>query len=243
MRFFKMNYIYFILTLVSLIYFAPLVHAETMNHANKIANINKSEDEKYISGFMKFEGLLAQKNIKALKTECSSCKPEYNTICTLLLYLAQDKKLAQLFLSKTPKTKEGVNWLWQWDAMIARKSDGKTDKFFSSGFAARYIDEIYLLVEEFPEIALERLLLLYQYANGEYAEYLDDKLQLLFKDDPDLLFLQWQKINKFKKNLKVIIDGIDPKEILPLKNSVDNLCHNEQKSQRCKEIRKLFTSP
>jgi hypothetical protein len=206
-------------------------------------NKYKAEDEKEYVWFCKTEKLLEQKNIKALETECSSCKSEYSALCALLTYLAKDKKSAKLFLSDIPKTKEGVKWLWQWDTLIARKLEGKSDKFFPSGFAARYIDEIYLLVEEFPEIALERLLLFYRYSNGVYAEYLDDKLQLLFTEDPDLLFLQWQKINKFKKELKVIINGIGSKEILSFKNSIDYLCHKEQNSQRCREIRKLFASP
>lgn len=196
------------------------------------------DDAKYVAKFEELQSLLAQKNVHALKQSCSGADHAVQLACSLLIYLGEHKQDAKSFVSHSPHTKEQAEWLWRWDAILLRHLADKTQGLFPSGFAGRYIDEIALLVN-FGEPALDELLTLDGYADGVYAEYIADKLILILRDQPEIVYNNWLNIRSHATSLQGALE-LYPEDTPFVKRSFDRLCAQDRRAPKCKEIENLF---
>ncbi len=181
---------------------------------------------------------LAEKNdLPGLEKCCASAAQPVVTrsVCSLLTYIGGKNGDPKRFLSDTPQESDEVKWLWKWDALLLRQPGQKITARFPSGIAAFYIDQLYLLIDTEPAMALDRLLKIDRYADGEYGQYIADKLLALFKGRPQLVVAHWPQIRPYKSSVTRMAE-LYPDEIPQLRKQLGAICTPVTAKESCTEI-------
>ena len=181
---------------------------------------------------------LAEKNdLPGLEKCCASAAQPVvaRPVCSLLTYIGGKKQNPKRFLSDTPQKRVEVNWLWRWDALLLRLPSQKITTQFPSGIAASYIDQLYLLIDAEPAVALDRLLKIDHYADGEYGQYIADKLLALFTERPQLVVAHWLQIRPYKSSIKRMAE-LYADELPQLRGLFGAICKGATTKESCTEI-------
>ncbi|MCI0560451.1 MAG: hypothetical protein MN733_18345 [Nitrososphaera sp.] len=90
------------------------------------------------------------------------------------------------------------------------------------------------------EAALDGLLTLDGYADGVYAEYIADKLILILREQPEVVYNNWRNIRGHAASLQGALE-LYPEDMPFVKRSFDRLCAQDRTVRKCKEIQNLFS--
>ena len=161
-------------------------------------------------------------------------------MCNLFLYLSEGYGAQKRFVTGAPRTALEVQWLMRWDRLLFQREEEKALKLFPAGFAARYIDEIVASVNVVPTNALDRLFWIYRYSDGHYAEYVREKLEVVFRDHPRLLYEQWGTVRNHRTALTGISYSINFENPANAKRLVTEACGADTNGDICREIRETF---
>lgn len=183
---------------------------------------------------------LAEKNdLPGLEKCCTTAAQPVVTrsVCSLLTYIGGKKENPKRFLSDTPQNGDEVKWLWKWDALLLRQPSQKITTQFPGGIAAFYIDQLYLLIDAEPAMALDRLLKIDRYADGEYGQYIADKLLVLFKGRPQLVVAHWLQIQPYRSSVKRMAE-LYADELPQLRDKFGKICATAslKEKEACTEV-------
>lgn len=157
-------------------------------------------------------------------------------VCKLIEY----KHLAnsETFLSGIPNDKDGLYPFWEIDSITAGpfgypKPHPKL--FDTSSFVNAFLNEIYQLAANGNEKAIDVFLKVQIFADGEYGEYMEDKVLCLFEKHSAIVIKNWELIKKYKTSIgfestdyHVKADDIINNYLtLCKKNNVDSVICNE----------------
>jgi hypothetical protein len=104
------------------------------------------------------------------------------------------------FLSDIPVDREGLSALWAIDTIVFRYPFYESiphPKFFESNtFVGGFLDEIYQLAMSGNEIAIDNLLAMQSFADGEYGETMEEQIFRLIAERPKVVIANWSTIKK-----------------------------------------------
>jgi hypothetical protein len=186
--------------------------------------------------FDEINKLALQHDAQEIKACCASAAmPAATTsICSFAAYIASGKK-PRVLLESAPHGKEQVQWLWRWDAAVQRT--GPSD--FPDGFAGAYVDALFHAADSAPSDGFRRIFGLYQHADGEYAEYIADRLVKLFEARPRTVLAGWPVV---KKNEHLVERAL---ELYPERQSAIASVYRKQcvqdRRKSCAEALKVFS--
>ena len=165
--------------------------------------------------------------------------------CHLVAYLASGRTDNATFLSVFPSARKDAATLWDLDAIAASAASSHSPvpkAFQPKGPGYRYIDELFLLVLDGNEDAIVKYFGLADLASGEYARYMEEKLELLVREAPATLLTNWFVIRKHKARIKTVIQtflaSATPAETQRVTQAVRTLCGKDDPD--CQEILHLF---
>jgi hypothetical protein len=177
----------------------------TIEHAHADAGpVAKNDEDRQLRNFFdRIDQLAAHHDAEQVRKCCASAGTPRATapVCSFGAYVASGSK-AESLLSAAPKGKDQVEWLWHWDAVVQRTGGSR----FADGFAAAYVDALLDTTDKAPGEALDRLFEIYRYADGEYAEYIGDRLVKLFEARPDAVLAGWSSV---KRNRQLVERALD----------------------------------
>ncbi len=203
-------------------------------------------DRKYVEFMKSAAQFYADHEANSVNACCDAAKkdPIEVPFCALVRYLLSDRKDAAAFLAALPKTDRQLEALWLMDAV----SGAGTMEFPALlaalpapyGLVEECIDELFALVEAGNTAAAERYLYIYDRANGQYGEYIDDQLEKLFREYPQRVVELWPVFRTHLKGLETVPDDLPRDESVRIAALYKDLCKSGD--SRCAEIRRLFGS-
>src|SRR6266702_4422141 len=109
-----------------------------------------------------------------------------------------------------------------------------------NGLLFKFVDEIFGLMKKGNATAAEKYLFLYDDADGEFGEYMDDQLPKLFVDYPREVLALWPIFKKHRKRLEMLQGFMTEREKKRASEKYEGLCQSGD--NRCVEIRKFFAA-
>ena len=181
--------------------------------------------------------LADKRDMNAVKSCCATAGMRSITAppCSLAKYTAGEKQDAKSFVSEVPLRKNAIDWLWRWDALIQRTGGAPR---YPDGFAAAYLDQLFALTDKQP-LALKRIFTIYRYADGEYAEYIADKLVTLMEHEPDLVLSRWPDVSANQRLVQRALD-LDADRRRDLQTVYRRACDRPGAPASCREVMKLL---
>lgn len=158
--------------------------------------------------------------------------PGAQVVCPLLSVLA-GKRGGQTATPSSALTREQAEWLWRWDALLLRHPDPLVSASFPSGVAAHYIDQLSVRAETSGE-ALAKLLVLHGYADGQYSEYISDKLMKIFRRSPKFIAANWPILREHRKSIEQMLQ-LYPDEVADLRVKFKRACKSPARLD-CSEL-------
>lgn len=168
--------------------------------------------------------------------------PLASQMVALVLYLHNGRKDAAHFVASFPKNKQQLTNFWSLDAI----STGRTTEVPTSlpgillpdGLVDKYITELFSLAVKGNPEAVRRYVYLYEDADGDYAEFMDDQSAGLFRKHADLVLRDWALFRPLAKRVATD-ETISIDDYKTIVSNFRKLCAGSQ-SQGCIEIRTLF---
>jgi len=156
-------------------------------------------------------------------------------VCKLLAYFRDGN--AELFLRNIPFKKEDLNDLWTVDDILLSDpnyySKSHPRIFDKASFVFLFLDTIYQLAIQGNVKAIDRFLTINLFANGGYAEYVENKILNLFENHPEIIIKNWNIVKKYIRSFR------SPEyqfRANALKKKYQDLCSNKVYVLACKEV-------
>jgi hypothetical protein len=206
-----------------------------------LSDAQREIDHTYVEFMKAVAQSYAQRDAEAVKTCCDTVKEDLVgfQFCALVRYLLSDRKESSSFLAAMPGTDEERKALWLME-MISAGGTMETPTSLPGirmpdGLLFRFVDEIFALVKKGNETAAEKYLFLYDDADGEFGEYMDDQLPKLFLNYPQQVLALWPVFKKHHKRLEMMRGFTTEKRIVA---KYKGLCKTGD--NRCAEIRDIL---
>jgi hypothetical protein len=198
-------------------------------------------DHTYVEFMRAVAQSYSQADAASVKTCCDAVKEDLVgfQFCALVRYLLSGKKDPDSFLAAMPATKQQREALWLME-MISAGGTMETPTSLPGirmpdGLLFKFVDEIFGLVKKGNETAAEKYLFLYDDADGEFGEYMDDQLPKLFLNYPQQVLALWPVFKKHHKRLEMMRGFTTERRIVA---KYKGLCKTGD--SRCAEIRDIF---
>lgn len=211
-----------------------------------LSDAQREIDHTYVEFMTAVAQSYAQGDAASVKTCCDAVKDDLVgfQFCALVRYLLSDKKESSSFLAAMPENNEQRKALW----MMEQISTGGTTETPTSlpgipmpdGLLFKFVDEIFGLVKKGNATAAEKYLFLYEDADGEFGEYMDDQLPKLFLNYPQRVLALWPVFKKHYKRLEMMRGFTTKREAKQIVSKYEGLCNTGD--NRCAEIRNIFVS-
>ncbi|HLA74960.1 MAG TPA: hypothetical protein VJM76_03515 [Gammaproteobacteria bacterium] len=217
-----------------LLIFTEGAQSEELCHLEKDI---KASDIQYFQFSKTLDQAYKERNATVLSTCCVTEDQLGKLLCQLVAYLAEDRRGVEGFLKTFPHTEKEIRILWAADGIMsyAQKHNEPLPSIFSvNGPANTFIDELFSLVIKNNRLAVDRYFNLKTYADGDYAEYMDDQLFKLFKQHPEIVVGQWNNIKNYKKVISGFVDYLDSSELIEIERSIRSVCAFQ--GSQCVEI-------
>jgi hypothetical protein len=186
----------------------------------------------------------AQGDAASVRTCCDAVREDLIgfQFCALVQYLLSDKKEPVSFLAAMPENDEQRKALWMMELISA---GGTTETPTSlpgirmpDGLLFKLVNETFDLVKKGNPTAAEKYLFLYEDADGEFGEYMNDQLPKLFLSYPRRVLALWPIFKKHSKRLEMTRGFTRESEAKRIVAKYDGLC--KAGDSRCTEIRNIF---
>lgn len=147
-----------------------------------------------------------QRNSKLIPKECHGRHVEkpYHIVCLLVkLYSNKDENIVLKKLQET----NVQSMLWASDAFVYRLKETYVSEFpeawAEKSLTDDIVSEVFRRLKNGEKLAIETYGSLLLSADGEYAEFMDEQLYSLFKNDVDMVVEMWPEIKKFEDKIKL----------------------------------------
>jgi len=125
-------------------------------------------------------------------------------VCKLIAYYRDDD--ANFFLNNIPLDKDSLEKLWQVDAIILSDihyyAKPHPKAFDRGSFVDLFLIAVYELATKGNAKAIDRFLAINQFADGIYAEFMEDKIFNLFDKYPDVIARNWGTVKKYRSTMQ-----------------------------------------
>ncbi|HKN77520.1 MAG TPA: hypothetical protein VJW94_20245, partial [Candidatus Acidoferrum sp.] len=224
----------------------PAGQYEHRKQAPPLSDAQREIDHTYVEFMRTVAQFYAVGDRSSVDVCCEGVKEDHIgfQFCALVRYLLSDRKEPGPFLAAMPENDEQRNALWFMELISA----GGTDKTPTSlpgirmphGLLFKFVDEIFALMQKGNATAAERYLFLYDDANGEFGEYMDDQLPKLFLNYPQKVLVLWPVFQKHIKRLEMMGSFIEDADANLIISRYSALC--KAGDTKCAEIRSIFVS-
>jgi hypothetical protein len=199
-------------------------------------------------GYLEFMKAVAQsyeqRNATAVNACCDAAKEDIIAFqfCALVRYLLSDRKKSGPFLAAMPGTYDQRKVFWFMELISAGGTQETPTSLpgipLPNGLLFKFVDEIFGLMKRGNATAAEKYLFLYDDADGEFGEYMDDQLPKLFVGYPQEVLALWPIFQKHRKRLEMLQGFTTESEKKRIVAKYEGLC--KPGDSRCAEIRRVF---
>lgn len=212
--------------------------------AGPLSETERQIDHKYVEFMKAVAESYANHDVVAVNGCCDAVAVKEDFIgfqfCALVRYLLSDRKEPEPFLAAMPGTDDQRQALW----FMERISGGGTFETPTSlpgipmprGLLFKFVDEIFGLMKKGNATAAQKYLFLYDGADGEFGEYMDDQLPKLLVDYPRQVLALWPIFQKHRKRLEMLKGFMTERTW----KKYEGLCQSGD--NRCIEIRQFFAA-
>ncbi len=209
-----------------------------------LSDAQREIDHTYVEFMRAVAQSYAQGDAASVKTCCDAVKEDLVgfQFCALVKYLLSDKKESGSFLAAMPGDKEQRKALWLMDLISAGGTMETPTSLpgirMPDGLLFKFVDEIFDLVRKGNASAAEKYLFLYEDADGEIGEYMDDLLPKLFLNYPQRVLALWPIFRKHHKRLEMMRGFTTEREAKQIASKYEGRCKTGD--SRCSEIMNIF---
>jgi hypothetical protein len=191
--------------------------------ADDLLRQRRAVDQKYL----KYMSRVANGTPETVRACCppSQQDPVALRICALSSYMKGRRKNVASFLASVPANETSAHSLWIIDEIAHSQGSGTDESktpFQPFGPVSTYVNELYKLVLLGNQNAVRKYLSLFELADGDAAEGMEDDIEKLFLRKPALVAENWNVFRQYPKALA----------------SVDEMMSEDEKRQAVSSILK-----
>jgi hypothetical protein len=168
--------------------------------------------------------------------------PIARQMAALVWYLYNGRRECASFTASLPHTKAQLTDFWNLDAIATHGEPEEPTSLpgipLPDGLVEKYVSELFALVTSGNTAAIREYFYIYSNADGEYAEFMQDEVTLLFKDHPDLVLSKWPLFRPYGKKLGAS-EGVSREDYRSIAAKFRSLCESRRDAS-CAEILKIF---
>jgi len=212
--------------------------------AEPLSEAQREIDHQYVEFMKTVAQSYAQQDAAAVNMCCDGVKEDVIgfQFCALVRYLLSDRKESDSFLAAMPGTDDQRKAFWFMEQISAGGTLVTPTSLpgirLPDGLLFKFVDEIFDLIKKGNAIAAEKYLFLYEDADGEFGEYMDDQLPKLFLGYPQEVLILWPIFQKHRKRLAMLQGFTTERERKRIAAKYEGLC--KPGDNRCAEVRKVF---
>ncbi len=124
-------------------------------------------------------------------------------ICKLIAYYRDGNSV--FLLNEMPVTKYGLADFWEIDSIILSDSNYFSKPhpkiFDKNSFVFTFLDAVYQLAVKNNAIAVDKYFAIKEFADGEFGEYMEDRILNLFEGNPEIIIKNWSIVKKYKSTI------------------------------------------
>jgi len=209
-----------------------------------LSDAQREIDRTYVKFMKAVAQSYAQHNQEAVNSCCDAVKEDVIgfQFCALVQYLLSDRKQSEIFLAAMPETDDQRKAIWFMEQISAGGTFETPTSLpgirLPNGLLFRFVDEMFDLMKKGKVSAAEKYLFLYEDADGEFGEYMDDQLPKLFAGYPHEVLILWPVFQKHRKRLEMLQGFTTERERRRIVAKYEGLCNPGD--NRCDEIRSVF---
>ena len=160
--------------------------------------------------------------------------PIARLVCRLALYLTKQNTPEQ-FVKEFPVS-GNLDPLWALDliAGVKEKPDSLPPLFGPDGPVDSYSAELLKLVTKGNKQALQKYLQLYLRADGGFAEFMDDQVEHLFSEHPEVVLDNWDALKNNQRVIPTLQDSLSEDEKRQMRQKYERYCHINESA--CGEV-------
>jgi hypothetical protein len=214
--------------------------------AEPLSEAQREIDHEYVEFMKAVAQSYEQRDAAAVIVCCDAAKEDIIAVqfCSLVRYLLSDRKESGPFLAAMPGTNDQRKAFWFMELISAGGTQDTPHSLpgipLPDGLLFKFVDEIFGLMKKGNATAAERYLFLYDDADGEFGEYMDDQLPKLFVNYPRQVLALWPIFQKHRKRLEMLQSFMTEREKKRTSEKYEGLC--QPRDSRCAEIRKFFAA-
>lgn len=222
----------------------PLHMYDHRRTAEPLSEAQREIDHKYVEFMKAVAQSYAQHDVAAVNTCCDAVKEDIIAFqfCALVRYLLSDRKESGPFLAAMPGTDDQRKAFWFMEQISAGGTLETPTSLpgirMPAGLLFRFVDEIFDLMKKGNATAAEKYCFLYEDADGEFGEYMDDQLPKLFLGYPQEVLTLWPILQKHRKRLEMLQGFTTEGEKKRIVAKYEGLCKSGD--DRCAEVRRVF---
>jgi hypothetical protein len=183
---------------------------ERRTAAEPLSEAQNQIDHEYVEFMKAVAQSYEQRNAAAVNVCCDAAKEDIIgfQFCALVQYLLSDRKESGPFLAAMPGTYDQRKAFWFMELISAGGTRDTPTSLpgipLPSGLLFKFVDEIFGLMKKGNATAAEKYLFLYDDADGEFGEYMDDQVPKLLVDYPRQVLALWPIFQKHRKRLEML---------------------------------------
>ena len=214
-----------------------LLPAGTVTPASKLTEI----DGEYRRFLAAVAAATQAKDESALKACCDRASGDRAgaLVCGLSLYLQGGRKQSAAFLEQFPNGRKEAAILPDLEAIFGKPG---VELYPPKGPGYRLIDELFLLVMDEREVAINRYFSAATHSTGDQANYMNGQIRTFLKEAPAVVVNQWLVLRRYRPKLKQaaqsLIASSTPAEMQKLVRAVRTFCGASNPD--CPDILKLY---
>ena len=173
--------------------------------ADDLLRQRRAVDQKYL----KYMSRVANRTPGTVRGCCplSQKDPVALRICALSSYMKGGRKNVASFLASVPANEASTHSLWILDEIAHSQGSGTDESkipFQPLGPVSTYLNELHKLVLVSNQNAVRKYLGLFELADGDAAEGMEDDIEKLFLHKPGLVAENWNIFRQYHKALATV---------------------------------------
>lgn len=196
-------------------------------------------DEKYRAVILNVLFKYEAKDYAVVRRTCSAvrCDPHLFFVCKLLDYKTSGN--SQEFLKDLPTDRKDVKDLFKLDPIIFKypfyENQPHPEIFERESFVEIFLRAIYELTAKGDPLAIDKFLNIFRYAEGDYGEYMDERLLRLFAEHPYVVLKNWKQIREYQSIINFATTSYSD-QANNIISRYEDICTGTDYPDRCEEV-------
>jgi hypothetical protein len=168
--------------------------------------------------------------------------PIARQMAALVWYLYNGRRDPASLIASLPHTKAQLTDFWNLDTIATHGEPEEPTSLpgipLPDGLVEKYISELFALVTSGNTAAIREYFYIYSNADGDYAEFMQDQVTLLFKDHAELVLSNWPLFRPYGQKLGAS-EGVSREDCRNIDARFHALCQN-RRNAGCAEVLRIF---